>query len=70
MPINSKLNIVCSVLTLPFSLKYCGPNVVAEWKTRLLRIREVLGSDAGPKTDILTEGLRDFPQPLQTNAGI
>jgi hypothetical protein len=40
-------------------------NVVVEWLTLLLHIREVLGSDV-----ILTEVYHGFTQSLQANAGI
>jgi hypothetical protein len=45
-------------------------NVVIEWFTPLLRIREVPGSNSAPRTAILTEIFRSFPQSLQENAGV
>jgi hypothetical protein len=42
-------------------------NVVVEWLTLLLRIREVPGSNIGPVT--LIETFRGFPE-FQANAGI
>jgi hypothetical protein len=47
-----------------------GPNVVAEWVTLLLRIREVPGSSLRSITGYPTEVFRDFPQCLQVNAGV
>jgi hypothetical protein len=45
------------------------PNVVVEWLTLLLHIREVPGSNICPKTDC-PEFFRGFPQPLQANVRI
>jgi hypothetical protein len=42
-------------------------NVMVEWLTLLLRIREVHDSNLRPETAILTEG---FPHSLKANAGM
>jgi hypothetical protein len=47
-----------------------GLNVVVEWLALLLRVREVLGSNLTRRSGIVTKVFRDFPQPLQENAGI
>jgi hypothetical protein len=43
---------------------------VMEWLTLLLHFWEVLGSNPGSETGMLTEGFHSFPQSLQENAGI
>jgi hypothetical protein len=44
---------------------YIRPNIVVEWLTLLLRVREVL--DRRPA--ILSEVFHEFPQSLKANAG-
>jgi hypothetical protein len=44
-------------------------NVMVEWKTLLLRIREVRNSNLGPEI-ACPEVLRGFPESLQISAGI
>jgi hypothetical protein len=43
------------------------PNVVVEWFTLLLRIREVPWSNLDPETGILIEVIHGFLQSLQAN---
>jgi hypothetical protein len=43
---------------------------MTEWLTLLLRIREVSGSNLGPKTDYLDWYFRGFPQSLQSDSGV
>jgi hypothetical protein len=46
-------------------------NAAGEWLTLLLRIREILGLNLGPKIDYPNQGFfRDFHQSLQTNPAI
>jgi hypothetical protein len=52
-------------------LIWVRPNVVVEWLTLLLGIREVPSSNIGPATDYADDwGFRGFGQSLQANAGI
>jgi hypothetical protein len=44
-----------------------APNIVVEWLTLLLRIRDVSGSNLGPETDY-SESFSAFPQSVQANA--
>jgi hypothetical protein len=54
---------------LDHTLRFRLPNVVVEYLARLLRIREVLGSNVGPETGYPDFYFRDFPQSLQASAG-
>jgi hypothetical protein len=45
-------------------------NVLVEWLTPFLRIREVPGSNIGPAIGYPDLGFRGFRQSLQANAGI
>jgi hypothetical protein len=45
-------------------------NVVVEWLTFLLRIREVPGSNLGPEAGYLDRGFCGLSQSLQANSGI
>jgi hypothetical protein len=51
-------------------MKNCQTSVVFEWLTFLLRIRQVTGSNLGPKNGYRDYGYRGFPQFLQANAVI
>jgi hypothetical protein len=44
-------------------------NFAFEWLALQLRIREIPGEIRARRPSILTEGLREFPQYLQKNAG-
>jgi hypothetical protein len=47
------------------------PNVVVEWRTLLLCVREVSGSNLDPETiNVATEIFRGFTQSLQVDPGI
>jgi hypothetical protein len=53
----SYIVVQCTVITLwNFVNMRRTPNVMVEWLTLVLRIREVRGSYLGPKTGILTKG--------------
>jgi hypothetical protein len=47
-----------------------SPNVVVEWLTLLLLIREIPGSNLGPEIAYPDYGFHYFPQSLQANAGV
>jgi hypothetical protein len=46
-----------------------APNVLVEWLTLLLCIREVLGSSLGPETGYPARGFNGFPQSFHSKAG-
>jgi hypothetical protein len=49
---------------------YCRSNVVVEWLTLLLRIRDIQSSNLSPKTGLPNKDFRGSSQSLQENSGI